>query len=338
MNSEVERLARRFEQFAEEARGLSSPLYEHVSRQIAQDEPLLRIAGRVRRPPEPNMLFAAVHYLLMDMPWHPLADFYGSLRESPRQASEAYADFREFVFSNQSSLIPILTTRITQTNEVRRCSYLLPAFSEIYQSAERRPLALIDVGCSAGLHLLWDRYAYDYGSVKVGRSDAPVVVRCKLRGAIRPPIPATFPECAYRLGIDLNPVDLNDPVERRWFEALVWPDHRDRWVLAASAIEEWLSAPPPMVKGDAVSVLPYQLREVPTETTLIVYHCHAMCQASAKDVEAFGEILMAFSAVRPVYWLVCEGAEVELRTLRDGAITQKHLAHKDGHGRWLEWL
>lgn len=338
LDSEIERLSRRFEQFAEEARNLASPLYEHVSRQIAQDEPLLRIASKVRRPPEPNMLFAAVHYLLLDIPWHPLAEFYGSLRESPRPASEAYADFREFVLSSQSSLIPILKTRITQTNEVRRCSYLLPAFSEVYNSAGRRPLALIDVGCSAGLHLLWDRYAYDYGSVRVGRADAPVVVRCELLGSIHPPVPVTFPECAYRLGIDLNPVDLTDPVERRWFEALIWPDHRDRRVLGASATREWLSAPPPVVKGDAVAVLPDQLREVPADTTLIVYHCHAMCQASAEEVEAFGGILAAFSAVRPVNWLICEGTEVELRILRDGVITQRHLAHKDGHGRWLEWL
>jgi hypothetical protein len=338
MFTEIDHLSRRFAQFAEEAHDLSCPLYEHLSRRIAKDEPLLRIAGEVRRPPVPNTLFAAVHFLLMDTPSHPLAQYYGSLCRAPRPASEAYPDFRDFVLANQGRLIPLLRTRITQTNEVRRCSYLLPAFSEIYESAGRRPLALIDVGCSAGLHLIWDRYAYDYGSIKVGRADAPVVVRSELRGPISPPIPSSFPECAYRLGIDLNPVDLTDPFERRWFEALIWPDHQDRRRLAELAIEEWLSDRPPMVKGDAVSTLSGPLREAPADTTLIVYHCHAMCQSSAREVEAFGDFLTAFSSVRTIYWLACEGSEVELRMLKNGEVMKRHLAHKDGHGRWLEWL
>ena len=43
------------------------------------DEDLLGIARHVRRPPVPNVLFAAVHFLLAEAPEHELSVFYGSL-------------------------------------------------------------------------------------------------------------------------------------------------------------------------------------------------------------------------------------------------------------------
>lgn len=274
----------------------------------------------------------------MGDPRHPLARYYGSLCEEPLPAGDACPLFRAFLLSHQSEALPLLQTRITQTNEVRRCSYLLPAFTEVYESAGRRPLALIDVGCSAGLHLLWDRYYYDYGQIQAGDPMAPVTISCELLGSSAPRIPTEFPPCAFSLGIDLNPVDLADPVERRWFEALIWPDHAERRTLTEAAIGELLDHPPRTVRGDAVEVLAGQLKKVPPDTTLIVYHCHALCQARQEDIDAFGGILMAFSTHRPVYWLSCEGSEVVLRTVRDSQITERKLADKDGHGRWLVWL
>jgi hypothetical protein len=45
-----------------------------------------------------------------------------------------------------------------QQNEVRRCTLLLPAFA-LAAGTVRSPLALVEVGASAGLNLLFDRYA-----------------------------------------------------------------------------------------------------------------------------------------------------------------------------------
>ena len=48
-----------------------------------------------------------------------------------------------------------------------------------------RPLALIEVGASAGLNLLFDRYGYDYGAGRsAGDPSAPVRFTCALRGAV----------------------------------------------------------------------------------------------------------------------------------------------------------
>ena len=113
------------------------------------------------------MLFATVHFLLTEQPDHPLAAYYKSLTAAPLPYDGAFGHFKDFLLSNASKAIPLLESRITQTNEVSRCSYLLPSFAFVGRRQEGRPLALIDVGCSAGLHLIWDRYRYDYGKVQV---------------------------------------------------------------------------------------------------------------------------------------------------------------------------
>ena len=330
-------LAQRFIQFAAEARRYEGPLYEVLSRQTALDEELLDVACHVRRPPVPNVFFAAVHFLLTEQPQHALSSFYGSLSERPRPAADAPPAFRDFVLANKAGLFPLLDTRITQTNEVSRCSFLVPAFTLLHQRLGR-PLSLIDVGCSAGLHLIWDRYHYDYGGREVGDARASVSISCQLRGPLMPPLPGRFPECSFRVGIDLSPVDLSDTVERRWFYALIWPDHGPRRRLAAAAAAELLRNPPEMVKGNAVDVLESQLRRAPPDSSLVLYNSAALCQGGPEDEHAIARVLMACSSGRPLQWLHCEGEEMLLRTVDGGSIVEEKLANKDGHGRWLEWL
>lgn len=296
------------------------------------------MASNVRRPPVPNVFFAAVHFVLSQSPEHELSTFYGSLCDIPRPPADAHRAFRDFVLSNRARLIPLLETRITQTNEVGRCSFLLPSFAFVQRLAGERPLAVIDVGCSAGLHLLWDRYHYDYGVAQVGDPRAAVIITCKLIGLCMPPIPAVFPTCTFRAGIDLSPFDLRDPIERRWFDALIWPEHADRRRLAAAAIDELLRDPPPIVRGDAVEVLEPQLGRVASDTTLIVYNSAALCQGGPPDETAIAKLLTAFSSRRPIYWLHCENEEVRLRAMDGRHMSEMKLANKDGHGRWLEWL
>lgn len=330
-------LSRRFLQFADEARTYAGPLYETLSRQIARDSDLLRVARHVRRPPVPNVFLAAVHFLLAQSPAHALSAFYGSLTPEPRRPEEAYAAFRDFVLTNSGALTPLLEARITQTNEVGRCSFLLPAFTHVYRMAGELPVALIDVGCSAGLHLGWDRYHYDYGAVQVGDPRAAVSLRCELRGDVMPPLPDVFPACHYRLGIDLDPIDLTDPIDRRWFEALIWPEHAHRRRLARAAIDELLRDPPRIVQGDAADVLAEEVGRVPPGT-LVVYNSAALCQRGAVEQQAIALVLSECSYNRPIHWLYCEGKEVLLRALDGGRSVETKLANKDGHGRWLEWL
>ena len=111
----------------------------------------------------------------------------------------------------------------------------MPAFGVIARENRDRPLALVDVGASAGLNLLWDSYRYSYSDGSTyGPADSGVLVDAETRTPM-PSIPSQFPRVSFRVGIDLAPVDLSDDEEYRWMMALVWPDHTDRADLLAAA-------------------------------------------------------------------------------------------------------
>jgi len=178
--------ARRFRVFGEvECQG-SSPLYERLSPAIAEDDDLLALAAHCPEDqPAPNLLFGAVHLLLLQDATAPLARFYTDLSAVPSHPSDAYPAFRAFCLSHRQQIIDVVTTRLVQTNEVSRCAYLLPAFGLIAETA-RLPLALVEVGASAGLNLLWDRYGYRYrhqGRVQAaGDVNSPVQIEAELIG------------------------------------------------------------------------------------------------------------------------------------------------------------
>lgn len=149
-----------FLNFAEKECKGSSLLYEHLSIEIARNEMILDICMNARKgQPIPNLLFGAVHYLLLKGKLHPLKEYYPSIVESPKSYQHSFPFFKDFCLEYKRELEKILQSRMVQTNEVRRCAYLYPAFCTIYEKV-RKPLALIEIGTSAGLQLFWDKYAY----------------------------------------------------------------------------------------------------------------------------------------------------------------------------------
>src|SRR5262245_38732036 len=208
----------------------SSSLYEHLSLGVATDPDVLRLITEADRATQvSNLLFGAVHYLLLNGVKHPLADFYPDLAEHSRPPQEAYPAFRAFCLEHADEIRRLVSTRRVQTNEVRRCACLLPAFGIISHRAKSRSLALVELGASGGLHLSCDRYGYDYGNdQRAGDLASTVQLQCEIHGERRPPIPPTMPEVAYRIGIDLMPIDVRDDNATLWLRALIWPEHADR--------------------------------------------------------------------------------------------------------------
>jgi hypothetical protein len=228
-DEKLQALGKVFARFAKEAYRGTSPLYEALARSVSEDIYMLAVASSARQPPVPNLLFADVHYLLLVGSTDALSSYYRSLTRDPRPSSEAYPHFRQFCLANEAEIRRPMATRLVQTNEVARCSYMLPAFALIADEGQGRSLSLIDVGASAGLSLLWDRYAYDYSDgTRTGDRSSPVRLDAEVRGDREPPIPEQFPPVALPIGIDLNPIDATDPDSGLWLRALVWPEHERR--------------------------------------------------------------------------------------------------------------
>jgi len=89
-NVDFDLLASRFRQFAELECRDSSRLYGFLATAIADDQDLLVLASRAQsHQPVPNLLFAAVHYLLLSGKDHELKSFYPSIVVEPQDHNTA---------------------------------------------------------------------------------------------------------------------------------------------------------------------------------------------------------------------------------------------------------
>jgi hypothetical protein len=222
-------VAERYRRFADrEARG-RSPLYERFALGVAGDRQLVNLLERLPvAKQQPNLLFAAVLYLGGRQP------HYGRLprlRAGPRRPGRGHRHGP-----------PDPDQRGRPLRAAAAAAAHLPG-----------PLALVEVGASAGLCLLPDRYAYDYGGTIVGDPAAPLRLACQPRGPV--PIPTTLPEVVWRRGIDLAPVDLHDPDAVRWLECCIWPDQPERLARLQAAVQIAQTDPPEVVGGDLLELV-----------------------------------------------------------------------------------
>ena len=301
----------------QEARG-RSPAYERLAAQVAGDADVLRFLDGL--PPEkrqPNLLFAAARYLL--------------------GAPADLAALRALARASGRELAGVMLARRTQTNEPARCALLLPALAQL-----PGPLALIEVGASAGLTLLVDRYSYDYAGHRVAGLDprAPTL-RCVPEGPV--PLPDRPPAIAWRAGLDINPLDVRDDDDVRWLTCLVWPGEGDREQRLAAAIATARRDPPRVHRGDLVDGLPALAARAPAGATLVVYHSAVLAYVTPERRREFAALVRGLGAA----WLSNEGPRVladvpvaefagdPFLLVRDG---RTPLALGDGHGAWLRWL
>lgn len=335
-------LAQRFAHFADyECKG-ASPLYERLTRGISADPAMLDLAAQATSRPVPNLFLAAVQFLLLRGAAPDLAAFYPTLGGAP-PATDPYPLFRAFCLAHADAIHTLLQTRRVQTSEVRRCALLLPAFGLAAARARGRPLALVEIGASAGLNLLWDRYSYDYGAgVVVGDPSAPLRLMCELRGSQRPPIPRAFPAVASRVGIDLHPVDLGDDQAIDWLRALIWPEHVDRVARLVQAVAVARRDPPEVRAGDALDLLPGVLDAVPEQSMLCLYHTFVVNQFSEEGRARLRRMIEQYGARRDLACIAISGVgatdpQIAWLSFSGGAREERLLATCSGHGHWLAW-
>ena len=314
--------AENYRAFSREARG-RSPAYESLAASVAGDDLVLSFLAALPRPKrQPNLLFAAATYLLGAAP------DLGTLRTLIRQ--------------HEAELAGVMLARRTQTNEPARCATLLPALAAL-----PGPLALIEVGASAGLTLLFDRYSYDYdGHLLAGSDPDAPTLHCAMRGPV--PRPARLPVIAWRAGLDLNPLDVTRDDDVRWLSCLLWPGESGRAARLAAAIATARRDPPPVYRGDLRTDLAALAARAPAEATLVIYHSAVLGYVAPADRQRFAQVVGGLAAV----WLANEApgvipgltlTGVPPAGVPDSAFVlsqggQTPLALTDGHGTWLQWL
>ncbi|MBG9545066.1 hypothetical protein ABE29_20565 [Cytobacillus firmus] len=338
-NTEV--LSKTFLTFAERECKGSSLLYEYLSKKIASNETLLEICSSARAgQPVPNLLFGAVHYLLLNGKEHPLKEYYPSIVNNPKLFNESFEDFKDFCLKYRNEIESILKTKLVQTNEVRRCAYLYPAFCTIYEKA-KKPLALIEIGTSAGLQLLWDKYSYSYGQKNIyGNKDSKLNISAEIKGENIPILHSTPPPVSTRVGIDLNIVDLKNEEEHLWLKSLIWPEHKERLFMFEEAASYVKDGSVHLVDGDGISLLLEYVENIPEDSAICIFHTHVANQISLEMKKRLLKTVETIGKERDVFHIYnnVQDRFLHLDYYLNHIESQNTIAATDGHGRWFEWF
>jgi hypothetical protein len=340
----------------------SSPCYADWSLHMADDPELIaRIDQWPHNKRQPLLMLAAARFL--------------GAKVSP------YPEFRTFLDEHWDEVSRTVMSRATQTNEVGRCATLLPSLGAI-AAAEGRPLALIEVGASAGLALFPDRYSYEFddgvtvtrlgpggsgerpvasgnspdvsGGPPVGSDGLPEppVLRCRTAGTV--PLPGSLPEVVWRAGIDLNPLDVRNPDDVAWLEALIWPEQEFRRERLRRAIAVAREHPPLLVAGDLNEQLLSLAGQAPADAALVVFHSAVMGYVSAGGRARFAALMHELADRRDCHWLSNEGETVIIQEDGSEVVPEMDSSRLRGkflllhnsqpvaitgpHGQSLDWL
>ena len=226
-----------------------------------------------------------------------------------------------------------------QTNETGRSAVLIAAAAEVVSNCGL-PLHLSELGASAGLNLLFDRYALDIGLERWGAADSPLALRPDWRGAL--PRPAVI-RVAARRGVDLTPLDPAHHGARML--AYLWPDQPERIARMETALTIAAKAGPLVDQGDAAEWLEARLTQGWEGACHLVYHtvAHQYFPAAAQiRIARAMEVAGArATASAPLAWVGMEvdakadGAGVTLR-LWPGDL-RLSLGRAGFHGQWVDW-
>jgi hypothetical protein len=273
-----------------------SPLYSALARMGADDPEIVELASHGMAGAPPVHLFTSVHFMLLGGIADPLARYFPTLAENPAPPEEAWPDFRRFCLEHADELTQLLRTRSVQMTYPDRCRNLVSPLSMIADLAGE-PLNLIEIGCSAGVLLVFDRYAYDLrddGEV-IGRADAPFVLKGRVIGGPE----LRIPQIGTRTGIDLNIIDTRSEEDRRWMLATCFPELLGQQARLAKAMDFVAETDIRWMEGDALLHLPQALADTPDP--VCVYHSACLMYWPAEAKAVLEQQFLAASRGRTIY-------------------------------------
>lgn len=306
---------------------VDSPCLAGWARELAGDpEVVAWVAALPQVKQQPNLVFAAAR-------WHGVP------------APGPYAALRVALLEDTGPVRETILTRSTQTNEAGRLATLLPAFAFAVPTG---PVALVEVGASAGLCLFPDRYDYVWTGTGELRGSGGPVLTCAAQGPV--PVPARHPDVVWRGGVDLHPLDVTDDDAMAWLATLVWPEHQDRLERLRQAVAIARREPPRLHTGDLLERLPDLVDEAAAYGTVVVFHSAVIAYLEEPDRDRFVATMTQLVGEGRCHWVSNEGEQVlpsvtetgpevppELMTFVLGLDGQA-LAWTQAHGRSIRWV
>ena len=353
-------LAHNFRVFAE-AECAAESLYAALSLGCADDAATLALLMRAPYPQRrPVLLFAAVHDLLLEGHSHELARFYRSVTgddDLRTDVENAAGVFFDFCRDHRGPIADLFAERTVQTNEVGRSAGLRLALATLPSDA---PIALIDIGCSAGLNLFVDRFRFEFrhadGSRSIVGPESDVAIATDIVSGW-PPCDEPAPPIVARHGVDRSPLDVHDPRDARWLRACVWPSDRERHRRLAAAIGLARSNRLDVKRADAVEGLASVLASLDRSIRPVVFHSWVVSYFDGETRRRFVDDVRAMLAERDGAWVSAEGpgvvpglaapplppdADATLREATVWHVTTRNgggaVARSHPHGRWIAWL
>ncbi|MEP3226951.1 MAG: DUF2332 domain-containing protein [Parasphingorhabdus sp.] len=259
-------------------------------------------------------------------------------------AENAEQIIAETIFTDESHLLPWLESP-PQTNEAGRSSSYIAGLLWLTEQGLPPQYELLEIGSSAGLNLMIDRYAYDLGGVTFGPQKAPLSFSPDWQG---PPPPNQFFAFQSLRGCDIAPVDLTNPAQARRLTAYIWPEHTVRFERMKSAIEMVNSQSPHLEGASADDWMMAQLSQ-PQEAGVTRVLVHSIVwqyiPKAGRDriTRAMEEAGAKATRDRPLAWL---SLEANRETYRHELIVRHWPEHGEpiklgeahAHGAWVKWL
>lgn len=232
-----------------------------------------------------------------------------------------------------------------QTNEAGRSASFVAAMLWLAERGLPARFACLEIGASAGINLMLDRYGYNLGGVKIGPPSPVLRLAPEWRG---PPPPAHDVAIDALKGCDVAPVDLADPVQALRLKAYVWPEHRVRFDRLEAAIAAAGVLAPDLVRMNAAEFVEAELARAQADgTTRMLMHSivwqYVPADQQARVTAAMEAAGRRATRARPLAWVALEAnrtlARHELAVRYwPGGETPVILARAHAHGAWVEWL
>lgn len=251
---------------------------------------------------------------------------------------------RGVLAKHDAALLPWLSGP-PQTNEAGRSANFIAGLRGLAAQGLPASFEILEIGASAGMNLLIDRYRYDLGGVLSGPTDSPVTIKPEWRGAPPPDHAITFHSIR---GCDIAPVDVTDDAAAEKLMAYIWPDAPQRFARMEAGIALFRADPPSLEAADAADWIERGLAKPQQDGVTRVLVHSVMWQYLPRETQGRIERAMEMSGMaatgkRPLAWLALEAN----RSFHAHGLTARYwpggeearlLTKAHAHGAWLEWL